>query len=134
MKKDGEKMVRRAAKKKPTTTKPTKPDIDRIDFHYIKSNSFRVIQAQGAIGGPSPKGKGIQMAIFNERFSIPQKTTLKIANGKLGEEISRVDRGGIVREVEAEIIMSLEDAEAIASWLTKNIETVKAIHEREKKK
>jgi hypothetical protein len=128
-------MVRRAAKKKkPTTTKPTKPDIDRIDFHYIKSNSFRVIQAQGAIGGPSPKGKGIQMAVFNERFSIPQKTTFKIAKGKLDEEISRVDRGGIVREVEAEIVMSLEDAEAIATWLAENIKTVKAIREMERKK
>jgi hypothetical protein len=39
-----------------------------------------------------------------------------------------------VREVEAEIVMSLEDAEAIATWLAENIKTVKAIREMERKK
>jgi len=89
----------------------------QINFHYIKSNNFRVVHADGAHGGVTPRGD-IHMALFNERNPIPVRITNKIAeNGTLGEEIGRSMRDGIVREVEVDVILDPEVAKSIANWL-----------------
>lgn len=100
-----------------------------LQFHAIKSNYFRVIYAEGAVGGISPRGM-IQMAIFNERAAIPKLTVheaLATGGGLVpGKEISekRDGKSGIVRELEAEIIMSLQSAKAFHSWLGMQIDKV----------
>lgn len=87
-----------------------------VTFHYIKSNFFRVIHADGAWGGITPRGN-LQVSFWNERAPIPKQLTQEIdAGNRLGEEIGRKSRQGIVREVEAEIVMSLECAEVFLEW------------------
>ena len=108
---------------------PKKPDLrppgvnfeDRtITFDYIKGQCFRVIHVDGAQGGVGPRGL-IQVAVFSERWPIPQKSTHAFDQNtaKLGEEIvsKRVSRDAVVREVEAELIMTPETAMIIAEWL-----------------
>lgn len=56
-------------KKKKGTSPTTAP---QIRFNYIKSAQFRVIHADGAIGGVTPNGF-IHMALFNERAAIPRE-------------------------------------------------------------
>lgn len=107
-------------------------DEAKLEFHYIKSSTFRVIHVDGVHGGVSPKHK-LQMAVFSERNPIPQLTVHKVhREGKglrLDEEIiaDRVMRTGVVREVEAELLMDIEVAESLREWLDNQIKAAKSL-------
>lgn len=105
-------------------------DDNQITFHYIKSNSFRVIHADGMWGGISPSGH-LQMAFYNERIPIPQMTVHAVDPVKriIGEEEERLVRDGIVREVECNVVMSLEVSERLHRWLGVQIESLKKAKE-----
>lgn len=94
-----------------------------LPFHYIKSNLFRVIHVDGAIGGPNPRDV-IQAALYTERLPIPQRTVSRItAEGTLAEELpeQRVVRDGLVREVEIELIFDPATGKLFAQWLLDSI-------------
>lgn len=59
------------------------------------------------------------MALFSERRPIPQHTFNKVVDGQLGDEISekRIQKDGIIREVEVECIIPIKVAESIKEWL-----------------
>ncbi len=106
-----------------------------ISIHYIKSNTFRVIYAEGAHGGLSPNGK-IQMGLYNERQPIPQQTQHAIEQVgkhavKVGKEIveKRIGRTGVVREVETEILMDVGAAKLIGQWLLDQVAAVDRLRE-----
>lgn len=104
---------------------------DGLDFHFIKSNHFRTIYVDGAWGGITPH-LGIHMALYNERTPIPQQVHHQInSNGELGEEQldQRVSRSGIIREVEAELFMTIETAESVANFLRKYIDAAKELRD-----
>ena len=112
----------------PTATASPK----KVRFHYIKSNNFRSIHADGVFGGPTPRGD-ISATFFNERRPLPDQT-VQIVNedGKLGDELmeERIERDGILRELEANIIMDLACAKSMVIWLQAKIESVeKALKE-----
>lgn len=89
-----------------------------VVFHYIKSHQFRVVRVDGAHGGVAPRADAIHMAIFSERFPIPLQVAHAIdQNGRIQQQTSKVDRGGIVREVEADLILTPDVAESLAKWL-----------------
>jgi len=114
----------------------SEPEIPKeIKFHYIKSQYFRAIHVDGFIGGVTPN-LDIHMALFNERSPIPQESVYRITEeGKLADEIMdrRKSREGIVREVEADLIMKLEKAQALVEWLEEKIKTVRELLEERKK-
>lgn len=105
-------------------------DEQRLTFHYIKSNGFRVIHVDGVHGGLTPNLK-VQMALFSERSPIPQQVVHRVEPGptegtfKLGEEVkeARVERKDIVREVEAEVVMDPAVAKSVAEWLSDKAKT-----------
>ena len=43
-----------------------------VAFDFIKSEYFRVIHADGALGGPTPQGL-VHMAFYSERPPIPRR-------------------------------------------------------------
>src|SRR5258708_4794489 len=97
---------------------------DKIKFHYIKGNFFRVIHADGAFGGISPTGD-IFFSLFSQRPPIPQLTVQPIKeNGELGDEIleDRVTREGFIREIEVGISVRPEVAEALIKFLQDKVE------------
>ena len=95
-----------------------------IDFHYIKSHSFRVVHGDGVWGGATPRGY-IAMSFFSERSPIPKKLTHDISpQGTLGEETDRKVKSGVVREVEVEVIVDLTTAKSMISWLETHISTI----------
>lgn len=99
-----------------------------IRFSYLKSNSFRVIHVDGALGGPTPSGY-IHMTLYSERAAIPQQTEYEItAEGTLGKEVTdlRVGRDGIVRELEVDAIMNVATARALHEWLGTRLEQLTA--------
>jgi len=115
----------------PATPAPaTLPIKGELAFHFIKSNQFRVIYADGVYGGISPK-KLIRMAFFNERSPIPTKvvheTEINGMSITVKDEKERISRDGYVREIESEIIMNLETAKSVSLWLTKIIQQLEEL-------
>jgi hypothetical protein len=123
-------LVRRNTK---SGTNQNPPESTQIKFHYIKSNLFRVVHCDGFIGGPTPQGQ-FQIAFFNERAPIPQIVVHKVnpVTHELGDEVAdeRRQRDGIVREVEANLLMNLQTAKTLHKWLEGKIaETERLISE-----
>jgi hypothetical protein len=97
---------------------------DKVRFHYLKSHLFRVIHADGALGGLTPSAD-IFFTLYSQRAPIPQVTVQKIMpDGQLGDEITeeREQKDGIVREPEVGVVMNLATAKAFHQWLTTRIE------------
>jgi hypothetical protein len=97
-----------------------------VPFHYIKSNSFRVIHTDGAVGNITPAGL-IFMGFYSERSAIPQIMVHEVTEGGQvgGERLDeRVGKKGIVREVEVGATMSVEVAQTIVAWLQERIELI----------
>jgi len=96
-----------------------------VKFHLIKSNSFRVVLAEGVYGGSTPRGM-IQMTFFNERAAIPNtithEVTLTGSGQKIGEIKNRTGKDGFVRELEVDVMMNLPSAKSFHAWLGKHIE------------
>jgi len=100
-----------------------------VDLHYIKANSYRVIHADGVYGGATPHGY-IILNFYSERAPIPQKVTQELsATGKLGKEISRVGKGGIVREVEAGVTIDVTFAKSLIEWLQEKVNLIEGARE-----
>ncbi|MCH8253113.1 MAG: hypothetical protein IID36_11735 [Planctomycetes bacterium] len=75
----------------------------------------------------TPRG-GIHLAIYSERPSIPQVVMHKLeADGTLGEEVQskRIDKRGVVRELEVDLIMNVDAAESIAKWLSEKVKSIR---------
>jgi hypothetical protein len=99
---------------------PTEP----IQFHYIKSNSFRVVHVDGAVGSITPTGL-IHAAIYSERAPIPRMAAHVVdKEGRLGPPTEQDIRSGIVREVEVGLLLSRNSAEALRGWLDGQIEAL----------
>ncbi len=103
---------------------PETPEVPRVEFRYLKSTAFRVIHADGAWGGLTPRGD-IHMVLYNERPTIPDVTANELnPDGSLGKEIGKVWKEGMVREVEVDVIMSYPTAKALLTWLSTKVESI----------
>ena len=98
-------------------------DPTTVRFHYLKSNLFRVVHVDGAIGGLTPTGF-VQMALYSDRLPIPKVTVHELDGANLGEEKpeARVTRDGLVREIEMAVLMDLRTTIALRDWLDDKIE------------
>ena len=94
-----------------------------VVLNYIKSNYFRVIHADGAIGGFTPRAQ-LFVSLFSERAPLPDVTVQAVENGQLGKEIVEQRKGseGIIRELEVGIVMDLHVAKSLVAWLKERIE------------
>jgi hypothetical protein len=100
-----------------------------IKFDYIKSQYFRVIHADGAIGSVTPAGF-IHFALYNERSAIPRQIThLVKPDGTLGERVfeETVGRETIVREMDVDVVLSITVAENLRKWLGEKIKEAKTL-------
>ena len=105
--------------------KPRQPQPPiKLDAHYVKSSHYRTIHADGVWGGITPQ-LNIQMAFYSEHHPIPEIVHYEVKPGEPLKEVKRTASEGVVREVEAEMIVSLELAESVVRWLNGKIEEVK---------
>jgi hypothetical protein len=107
----------------------------RIQFHYLKSGQFRIIHSDGAWGGIMPDGN-LLIGFYNQRPPIPDLTVQEInANGTLGPEIPEAGIGkrGIVREIEAGIVLSAESVDNLMQWLIEKREQLRKFDEEKQK-
>ncbi len=105
--------------------------VDKLRFHYIKSNEFRVVHVDGAHGGLTPQG-GIWVGIYSERLPIPESVVHSLQGVNLGPELREERKGkdGVVREVEVGLAMDLTVAERLYEWLGIKINELKAIRSK----
>jgi len=97
-----------------------------VTYHYIKGNFFRVVHADGAIGGLTPN-RSIFLSLFSERGAIPQMVEQALnPDGTLGDEKKRMGKEGLVREVEVGAMLSGPAAKRIAEWLLKQVQILEA--------
>lgn len=100
---------------------------NRIKFHYQDSKQLRIIKVDGAWGGMTVRSE-LQMSVYTETMASPtlQEFELK-EGGTLGKEISlSMKHTGVVREVEATLLMTPDIAKSIAMWLLNKIEHYEA--------
>ena len=107
----------------------------RVNFDYIKGQHFRVIHTDGAIGGITPRGL-IHMSLYSERQAIPRRTVFPIEDDKLGNELiaERIVRDAVVRELDVDVIMTIETAESLCEWLHNKVTEAKQLIEKTKAK
>lgn len=97
-----------------------KPDV--VDVHYIKTHSYRTYFADGVFGGLTPTGK-LYMEFFLHRSVTPQIIKYKTSpEGFISkEEVERIGKSGIVRQIEAGIEMDIHTAKVVREWLDSKI-------------
>lgn len=109
---------------------PDEPN--RVTYHYIKSNHFRVAHADGVWGGVTPHGT-IHANFYSERGPIPSRIVHEIRDGSIGPEVieEREVKSGPVREVEVGVVMDLATAKAFRDWLDEKIQGLQQALEEE---
>jgi hypothetical protein len=97
----------------------------KLQFHYIKSNHFRVIHADGLLGSITPKDD-IFVTFYNERSPLPDYVSFEITpNGEIGKEIEAdrvVNSDGVIREMEVGVVFDIDFARSFALWLTEMLQ------------
>ena len=110
-------------------------EANKVVFHYVKSKHARTIHVDGVFGGPSPKGDGITIGVFSERHPYPDSSVYVPGPeaGKLVEDRARrkTTRDGVVREIEATLVLSLENAIQMKEWLDEHIDKLQRMRQTE---
>lgn len=100
-------------------------DQREVNFTYYKSNYFRVIHADGAWGGVTPRGN-IHISFYSERAALPDKSVVVVSDKThmpvKPEELQA--ESTYVRELEVDVIMDLPTAVSVRDWLTNQIDTL----------
>jgi hypothetical protein len=102
--------------------KPAPPQSESsVPIHMGHSPQFRRVVAQAAWFGYDMKGT-LHFSFYNDYFPVPKE--LLATKGKNGEgkmEIIKMPEG-VIREIEVDVAMSLEAAEAFCKTLSQNID------------
>lgn len=95
-------------------------DKQSLKFKYIFSDDYNPVYVNGAQGGINPQGE-IVANFYLERLALPTSQTQELnPEGRLGNVVASEPadlNNSFVRFVENGIIMNLETAKSIHSWL-----------------
>ena len=98
---------------------------DEVQFHFLKTGNYRTFHVDGAFGGPTPSG-GIYLELYVEHASTPKTITNKLnPDGTISHELDRQGKSGMVREIEAGLVMDIKTAEELNQWLSEQIALLK---------
>jgi len=89
-----------------TTTRP------QLEIHQEKAALFRVVHADGVWSSVNAFGD-LHLAFYNERTPIPQRVYWEPDEKGGWKEVRREGKSGWFREVEVDIVLSREAAEAV---------------------
>jgi len=100
----------------------------RIEFE--RSHLYRIVPADGAWGGPTPRGHILVNFFVDVPVSPLSVTHTLSADGQLGPEVERMPAGSegaprVSREFEVGVLLSPDDAESVARWLLDQVELVR---------
>ena len=122
-----------AKPKKPQTKLSLVEPPKNLDIHYIKTASYRTYHVDGVFGGATASGQ-IYAEFFVQRPVTPQTIRYAVTpEGMIADELSQEGKSGIVREIEAGIVMDVSMAIALKDWLEKSIKVANDMEEKLKK-
>jgi len=90
------------------------------DIHYIKPENYKILNANGAWGGVTPRGDYL-IHFYYEYVNPPEVETLEIST----EGVRRISRTPETpnnrRDLIVGISLPLDHAEGIANWILNNV-------------
>lgn len=108
----------------PKASAGTNQAAQQIPVHFVKSTLFRVIHADGVWFGGDPNGN-MHLTFFNERQPIPEKVVATFDRQGVVEDISqRTVKDGVEREIEVDVVLSLQTAIFINKTLGENLKNI----------
>lgn len=112
-----------------------KEEKDSIKYKYIFKDDYNPRYANGAYGGLTPRGE-ISINFFYERPALPKEQIHEMQDGNIGQLISNVpadNAATLVRVIENGVILNLQTAKQVVSWLQLKIETIEKVLKEENK-
>ncbi len=115
-------------------SEPEAPQTESVDVtklpevRYMKSNSFRVIHCDGAVGALTPR-RFLGVSLYSERVGLPDRSLLEADEDGNVIETLIVGNREIVREIEATVMLRVEAAESLANWLLARIKEARGEQE-----
>jgi hypothetical protein len=103
-----------------------------VAINYLKSNDFREIACDGAIGGLTPRGK-LWVAFYAERFPLPRIVEHDLVRDEENPDQVAIDltsgrvlesRSGIIRHIEFGAYLTVDAAKGLHDWLGKQIDSI----------
>jgi hypothetical protein len=100
----------------------------QLIIEYSKDPMFRSTHADGIVGGLTPNGQ-LHIAFFSERAQLPKRHVYTFnADGSIGPQLpeERNPRETIFRDIQVDVLMTIQAAEGLKSWLDafiKNLRT-----------
>ena len=93
----------------------------RVVFGYDRDPEYRVIFANGAQGGVTPKGE-YTFDLFFEHARAPDKVVHSITPDGLGPEVEHSPpMPQVVRDLLVGVVMTPAGAKSLAHWILENI-------------
>ena len=100
-----------------------------IEFAYEYDPGYRVVAANGAWGGATPRGD-FRLDFFVESLALPERITHEVLADKLGKEVARTpDKRLISRRLQVGVLLSLKEVKSIADFLNEQLKVVQKITE-----
>ncbi len=117
------------ASKKRVIVKKTDKSLQNkeIEIHYLKTPAYRSYHVDGVFGGVTGKGK-LYCELFIDRSATPQKVLHEVLpDNRVGNEICREGKKGLVREIECGMILDVNTAIAMRDWLSRRIDEINKV-------
>jgi len=95
----------------------------RLKFFYRAVSTCKTVRISGVWGGVTP-ALDIQMSLFHERIPLPDSDELELyPESQTAKQVKTNQSSiGVIREIEAVVLMSPETAKATAEWLLRKVE------------
>jgi hypothetical protein len=99
-----------------------------VEAIFVKSSACRTIHVDGAFGGlTTSSGLNVHASLYSEYPTSPESivyeiTSIEGAQGSLREKGRKGESLAITREIEADLIMSVETARSLGHWLLGKVE------------
>ncbi|MCW5691472.1 MAG: hypothetical protein KIT48_03830 [Pseudolabrys sp.] len=97
-----------------------------LKVEYEQSNFYRVVAADGAYGGVTPRGR-LQFSFYNERGAGPLSSVLTVGPDGSAKESPEPVGQVIVRELEVNVTMDLSSAINFSTWLAGKIAELRSV-------
>ena len=100
-------------------------DPTMVKFIHKFTDDYRIIPANGAWGGVSPRGD-LLMHFFIEHAKVPQEE-IQVAkeDGSLSPPKKKIKEIEIVRTMQIGVNINIEQATHLANWILENVERYK---------
>lgn len=98
---------------------------------FTRSAFCRTLKVDGAWGGITPQGN-IHCAVFTERWNLPSRTVLEFKEGEpIATETPVEHERALIREIEADLFLTLASATSLRTWLDAQITTLSQLEAQE---